>query len=73
MIARLQYLLNFQTNKRNEMNKKNKNLMLEIEQDFFCTVYKCGCKRKTVRKQQKNEHDQSSVKIPPNPLLVLFW
>ena len=35
MIARLQYLLNFQTNKRNEMNKKNKNLMLETETRFL--------------------------------------
>ena len=56
--------MNFHTTKGTGRNKKTKSLLLEIETGFF--LYSLGgYKFKTARKQQKDEHDQSSVKIPP--------
>ena len=49
--------------------QKTKSLLLEIETCFL--LYSSGGYK--FKNRQKDEHDQSSVKISPKSTLVLIW
>ena len=61
--------MNFHTTKWTGRNNKTKSLLLEIETGFF--LYSFGSYK--LKNHQKDEHDQSNVKIRPNSTLGLFW
>ena len=65
--------MNFHTTKgTGRNNKKVKVSSYRLKQDSCCTVL-IVTNLKIARKRQKDEHDQSSVKIPPKSTLGLFW
>ena len=64
MIVQFRYFLNVHTNKGTGRNKEPK--------VSLCSVW-VVTNLKTARKQQKDEHDQSGVKIPPKSTLGFIF